>query len=142
MSYEHICIIVFTKFFRFFSNHIGFGHGFRVEYKTFHGAPQVTYSIGECGGNFTTPKGILTSPTYPGKYPDNSDCIYIISQPDGAYINISFLSMDIDCKGSPSDYIEIRDGDSGNSALMGIFCGDGTNIPPIMQTSQNRLRMR
>ena len=113
-----------------------------MEYKTFHGDPQVTYRIGECGGNFTTSKGFLTSPTYPGNYPNDANCTYIISQPDEAYINISFLSMDIDCQGSTSDYIEIRDGDSENSALMGIFCGDGNNLPPVMQTTQNRLRMR
>ena len=50
--------------------------------------------------------------------------------------------MDIDCNGLPSDYIEMKDGDSEYSPLMGRFCGNGSNIPKSMQTTQNHLRIR
>ena len=102
----------------------------------------MTYRIGVCGGSFTTSKGILTSPSYPGNYPNDADCIYTVSQPNGTYVSVSFLSMDIECKGTPPDYIELRDGDSEHSPLMGIFCGDRTDVPPIIQTTQNNLRIR
>ena len=139
---KHKSVIVAITFFRFFSNFIGIGHGFLLEYQRLHGTPQVTYRIGACGGSFTTPKGIITSPSYPRNYSDNADCIYTISQPGGAYLSLSFLSMDIDCQGTPSDYIELRDGDSEGSPLMGSFCGDRSNAPAVMQTTQNHLRIR
>lgn len=52
--------------------------------------------------------------------------------------------MDVVCKESFStkDYIEIRDGNSEDSPLMGSFCGNGTNVPAFMQTTQNYLRLR
>ena len=53
--------------------------------------------------------------------------------------------MDIDCQemfGSESDYIEMRDGINEDSPLMGRFCGNETDIPKIIQTSQNNLRIR
>ena len=50
--------------------------------------------------------------------------------------------MDIDCNGLPSDYIEIRDGDSEDSPQMGRFCGNGSSVPESMQTTQNHLQIR
>ena len=95
-----------------------------------------------CGGNFSNASGVLSSFSYPNPYPDLADCVYIISQPNGTYVNISFLSMDIDCQGTPSDYIEMRDGYSGDSPPMARFCGNGSNVPDFMQTSQNHMRIR
>ena len=69
-------------------------------------------------------------------------CIYLISLPNGTYVNITILSMDIDCQGTPSDFIELRDGNSEDSPLMGQFCGNGTHIPAFMHTTQNNLRIR
>ena len=76
-----------------------------------------------------------------------ADCVYLISQPNGTYVNISFLSMDIDCQkvqtsdGLKADYIEMRDGNSEDSPLMARFCGNGSKVPEFMQT-QNHLRIR
>ena len=127
---------------RFFSNYFGSGRGFHFVYQKFNGTPQMTYRIGACGGRFSTPKGVLTSPSYPEKYPNYADCIYTISQPNGSYVNISFLTMDINCQGARSGYVELRDGDSRDSPLMGRFCGDGSNVPDSMQTTQNSLMIR
>ena len=59
-----------------------------------------------------------------------ADSVYLISQPNGTYINISFISMDINCQDifSTSDYIEIRDGNTKDSPLMEKFCGNGSNV--------------
>ena len=107
---------------------------------------QWTYRYGECGGDFTTPNGRFTSPSYPNPYPQFENCIYLISQPKGVYINISFISMDIICHIDDGvivgDFIEIRDGNSEDSALMGIFCGNISDVPAFMQTTQNFLRIR
>ena len=139
---KHNKVIIAIIIFRFFSNYIGIGYGFQLEYQRLQGTPKVTYRIGACGGSFTTPTGILTSPSYPRSYPNDADCIYNISQQDRAFISISFLSMDIDCEATPSHYVELRDGDSAESPLMGSFCGDRSNVPAVMQTTQNHLRIR
>ena len=100
-----------------------------------------------CGGTYSNASGIL-SPSYPNEYPELADCVYLISQPNGTYVNISFLSMDIDCKkiqtsgGLKADYIELRDGNSENSPLMARFCGNNNNVPYFFQTTQNNLRIR
>ena len=33
-------------------------------------------------------------------------------------------------------------GDSVDSSLMGSFCGDRSNVPSVMQTTQNHIRIR
>ena len=47
--------------------------------------------------------------------------------------------MDIDCQGTPSDFIEIKDGKTEESPLMDKFCGDSTNT---IATTQNHVRIR
>lgn len=49
-----------------------------------------------CGGTFTDSKGIIESPFFPNPYPNNKECIYIIEQPVGKAIQLSFLDMDIE----------------------------------------------
>ena len=87
--------------------------------------------------------GLLTSPLHPHAYPPMVDCIYLISRPNGSFINLTMFSMDIACQeiGS-SDFIEIRDGNLEDSPLMGKFCGNGSTMPAFMQTTQNFMRIR
>ena len=73
-----------------------------------------------------------------------AECIYLISAPTGMYINITVLEMDIICQEmfSTKDFIEFRDGFTENSTLMGTFCGNASNVPALMQTTKNYLRIR
>ena len=103
----------------------------------------MTYRIGACGGHFTTPHGILTSPSFPENYPDNADCYYTISQPTGTVILLNFLSMDTEKSSSSDtcyDYLEVRDGPSEVSPLLGKLCG--SEIPAPIISSQNQLLMK
>ena len=103
-----------------------------------------TYLIG-CDMNFSDASGILSSPLHPNPYPSGKDCAYIISQPNGTYINFTVVTMDIDCQemlGSEVDYLEFRDGIFESSPLMGRSCGNGSNFPATMQTTQHHLRIR
>ena len=97
-----------------------------------------------CGGNFSGPSGFLTSPSYPNSYPNNIECIYLVTQPIGTLINIEIISIDIDCEyyGTSSDLLKIRDGPSESSPLINTLCGNEDSSPKFMQTSQNNLRMR
>ena len=121
--------------FRFHSNWGSNGRGFQIVYNT-------KQPITACGGNYSNASGVLTSPSYPNAYPELADCVYLISQPNGTYVNISIISLDIDCQGTHSDFIEIRDGNSEGSPLMGRFCENGSHVPDFMQTTQTQLRIR
>ena len=117
----------------------GNGKGFEIEYSTLE-------LFTTCGGNFSNSSGILTSPSHPNPYPHLADCIYLISQPSGEYINISFIAIDIDCQEiySANDYIEIRDGKYEDSPLKKRFCGNISNVhvPQFMISTQNHFRIR
>ena len=101
----------------------------------------MTNKTGKCGGYFFTPDGILTSPSFPDKYPNYADCYYYISQPTGSQIKLNFHTLDIEAKEDcPYDYLEIRDGSDGDSPLVDVFCGD--EIPHDVQSSLNNLWIR
>ena len=67
--------------------------------------------LAACGGTYTDPTGELTSPFFPERYPADQDCEYIITQPEGSTIVVTFISFDIaasygsDCN---TDYLEVR----------------------------------
>ena len=102
--------------------------------------------VDECGdvGYTSTTGGVIMSPSYQDNYPDNTRCIYTITQPIGTVILLKFLSMDIDDGGYThcnfGDYLEIRDGPSTDSPLLDKVCGSKI-IAPI-QSSLNQLRIR
>ena len=108
--------------------------GFKIEYHAF------AFS---CGGYSSNDNGILASPLYPNPYP-TSDCIYLISLSNGKFVNISFLSMDILCldHAPGSDFIEIKDGDSDESPIMGQFCGNIRDVPNSFVSTKSHLRIR
>ena len=121
--------------FRFHSESTNNGPGFHIMYS-------ILELFTACGGTYSNASGVLSSPEYPNQYPKLAGCVYLISQPNGTYVNMSFITIDIDCQGTPSDYIEMRDGNSEDSPLMRRFCGNGSNVPDFMQTTQNHLRLR
>ena len=111
------------------------GNGFQIEFNTLE-------LFTECGGIYSNSSSILTSPSHPNPYPQLADCVYLISQPDRTFINISFLFIDIDCQGTQTDFIEMRDGKFEDSPLMTRFCGNDSILLSFIQTTQNHLRIR
>ena len=100
------------------------------------------HASGKCGGNFTTSKGLITSPLYPEYYPgEDEEWVYIISQPMEHFLNLKIMQFHISdnppCK---NDYLEIRDGSSEASPIIGKFCG--TSIPGDIHSSQNYVWMK
>ena len=91
---------------------------------------------GKCGGYFSSPNGLIMSPSYPDNYPDNQDCTYKISQPTGTYIVLIFHVMDI----SGSDYLQIRDGSSSSSLVLENLCGNNITLP--IRSSQNHVWLK
>lgn len=131
---------------RFTSNLFENGLGFQLEYEP-SDVTHWSYNSGACGGTFKTPNGILTSPSYPGDYPYNAECIYTISRPTGTVIVLNFLSMDLAgtctywwCDPCDLDYLEIRDGSLDYSPLLHTLCG--TEIPDPIHYSHNQLQIK
>lgn len=81
-------------------------------------------SLLECGGTLTSSKGEITSPNYPENYPSRKDCTWIIKVPVHKLLKLRFLSFDVEkderCK---YDYVQVRDGATSRSKLLGTFCG-------------------
>ena len=135
---------------RFKSNAFLNGPGFILRYESTDEL-KWSFNAGTCGGNFTTPIGILTSPQYPNYYPKNADCVYTISQPEDNYVILTFLLFSTHkferptCKdgfyhGQTSDYLEIRDGNHEKSPLLARVCG--TELPSPILSTQNKVWMR
>ena len=97
-----------------------------------------------CDETYQNDSGFIASPSYPNSYPPARDCIYLINQSNGTFIDVQFVDIDVVCREifSTSDYIEIRDGNSEHSPLMGKFCGNQSSLPPSMQTTSNYMRIR
>ncbi|XP_044765339.1 LOW QUALITY PROTEIN: cubilin-like [Coccinella septempunctata] len=91
-----------------------------------------------CGGNFFTSSGAIKSPQYPGPYPPSSDCIWTITVNTDQQIELktSIFKMRVPCT---MEYLEIRNGGSAFSPLIGRFCG--TKIPKIIRSHTNQLYM-
>ena len=62
-----------------------------------------------CGGTFTESSGELLSPYYPNAYPADRTCVYIIKQPLGKTIALTFLDFDIESTSDCFfDYVKVR----------------------------------
>lgn len=60
----------------------------------------LVFSLSGCGANFSAPAGRVVSPNYPGHYPNNSNCDYLIDAGDQTVIVITFKTFQLE--GRPS----------------------------------------
>ena len=126
---------------RLSSTYHGVGNGFKIMYESVNNS-HWSFNSGSCGGNFNTSSGIITSPSYPKNYPPAKSCIYLVSLPSDYYVNVTLINLDVNCHEIESDFIEMRDGKSEDSPMMGRFCGNGSITPSFIQTTQNYLWMK
>ncbi|XP_028157640.1 cubilin homolog [Ostrinia furnacalis] len=80
-----------------------------------------------CGGNYVKSHGIIYSPGWPKKYEPNKDCKWFIKAPVGQQILLNITDFEIErpirnqC--DFGDYLEVRNGLSMTSPLIGKYCG-------------------
>ncbi|KAF6371602.1 cubilin [Rhinolophus ferrumequinum] len=92
-----------------------------------------------CGGNYTDPEGLLSA-DLSGPFTHNKQCIYIIKQPVGERIEVTFTHVELEGQsGCSQSYIEVRD----DTTLLGKVCGNETlsNIKSITNSIWIRLTM-
>ncbi|XP_059901037.1 cubilin [Gadus macrocephalus] len=99
---------------------------------------RAAYSVG-CGGTFSG-TGQIRSPYHPGAYPHNKECEWVLNQPQGYVVTLNFLSFDVEGNACRFNFVEVRDGSSSSSPLLGTFCGD--QVPPMLQSTQRSMYLR
>lgn len=82
--------------------------------------------------------GRLFSPLYPEKFPQDMECTWIITVPEGRFVRLSITSFDLgnECKNT----LEIRDGQNSLSPLLGNFCS--VSFDPSVFSSGRYLLVR
>ncbi|KAJ7987175.1 hypothetical protein DPEC_G00336020 [Dallia pectoralis] len=91
-----------------------------------------------CGGDVNRDNGQIQSPNYPDDYRPNKVCVWKITVAQDFHVGLSFQSFEIERHDTCSyDYLEVRDGNSESSPLMGRFCG--YDKPDEIKTSSNKL---
>ncbi|XP_029473519.1 CUB domain-containing protein 2 [Rhinatrema bivittatum] len=89
----------------------------------------------KCGGVLSALSGNFSSPNFPGLYPYNTDCRWLLVVAEGSSVLLTFHHFDLEYHGACDfDYIKIYNGvseDEGN--LLGKFCG--TALPPQFTSS-------
>ncbi|XP_071569184.1 cubilin isoform X2 [Temnothorax nylanderi] len=119
---------------RFYVKATGSGNHFRFK---------LTYreTSMNCGGEFVLTskqkKWEITSPNYPNIPPTYAECIWKATAPAGEKLTIHFLDrFDLSySENCDREYVEIRDGGTDSSQLMGKFCKDVA--PSSMSTIGN-----
>ncbi|KAI4888650.1 hypothetical protein NFI96_007010 [Prochilodus magdalenae] len=91
--------------------------GFRAEWDF-----SVTHPV--CGGQLSG-SGSISSPYYPDYYHDNADCSWQISAPSGQSVFLSFVDLELD-RCCYCDYVNVYDGSSIYSPLLGKLCNNDT----------------
>ncbi|XP_055601686.1 cubilin homolog [Uranotaenia lowii] len=77
-----------------------------------------------CGGNFFTSTGIIKSPGFPGEYTASKVCEWTITVPMGQQIRLDVKSFTMEKHSNCRfDGLEIRNGGTANSPLIGKYCG-------------------
>ncbi|XP_055377129.1 cubilin homolog [Condylostylus longicornis] len=115
------------------SKDLSYDEGFEVDY---------VISDTECGGTIVGAYGEIKSPAYPKEYPNSMDCTWLIVAPDGHQIEIKPLNFSLEMLSETcgEDYLEIRNGKSDDSPLIGKFCGK--KIPSRIPSQANFLLLR
>uniref|UniRef100_A0A669D0B6 Neuropilin n=1 Tax=Oreochromis niloticus TaxID=8128 RepID=A0A669D0B6_ORENI len=113
-------------FIKFVSDYETHGAGFSIRYEIFKTGP-------ECSRNFTSNSGIIKSPGFPEKYPNNLDCTFMIFAPKMSEIILEFESFELEPDPTPPtgvfcryDRLEIWDGFPGVGPHVGRYCGQNT----------------
>ncbi|XP_061871822.1 bone morphogenetic protein 1 isoform X1 [Colius striatus] len=94
-----------------------------------------------CGGDVKKDNGHIQSPNYPDDYRPSKVCVWKITVSEGFHVGLTFQSFEIERHDSCAyDYLEIRDGMSESSSLIGRYCG--YDKPDDIKSTSNKLWMK
>ncbi|XP_027287231.1 CUB and sushi domain-containing protein 3 isoform X2 [Cricetulus griseus] len=87
-----------------------------------------------CGGVLTKRKGTILSPGYPEPYDNNLNCVWKITVPEGAGIQVQVVSFATEHNW---DSLDFYDGGDNNAPRLGSY--SGTTIPHLLNSTSNNL---
>ena len=92
-----------------------------------------------CGGTINADvPGVITSPNYPNFYSHSSRCIWVLRATPGRKVTMTITNFDVEQQASCDyDYLEVRQGATSNSSLVGRYCG--SSLPPAITSFGNEL---
>ncbi|XP_036084876.1 CUB and sushi domain-containing protein 1 isoform X1 [Rousettus aegyptiacus] len=90
-----------------------------------------------CGGTLASMAGVILSPGFPGAYPNNLDCTWRIALPVGYGVHMQFLNFSTEAN---HDYLEIQNGPSAGSPLIGQF--SGSDLPAALLSTTHETLVR
>uniref|UniRef100_A0A8C5ZTN2 Metalloendopeptidase n=1 Tax=Marmota marmota marmota TaxID=9994 RepID=A0A8C5ZTN2_MARMA len=94
-----------------------------------------------CGGDVKKDNGHIQSPNYPDDYRPSKVCIWRIQVSEGFHVGLTFQSFEIERHDSCAyDYLEVRDGHSESSTLIGRYCG--YEKPDDIKSTSSRLWLK
>ncbi|TKC43151.1 hypothetical protein EI555_006199, partial [Monodon monoceros] len=94
-----------------------------------------------CGGEIRKNEGQIQSPNYPDDYRPMKECVWKIAVSEDCYVGLTFQAFEIERHDNCAyDYLEVRDGTSENSPLIGRFCG--YDKPEDIRSTSNTLWMK
>eukprot|EP00794_Sanderia_malayensis_P003627 gene3627-4141_t len=133
---------------RFFADNSDSASGFEAVWrwiKDTNELPAQTVNILEtkpvCGGTLNGKSGEISSPNYPQYYPANKECIWIIRPKEYSAISLQFKSMRMEPEARCGyDFVEVRNGDSSTSPLLGRFCG--SSLPDVQTSTRGAFWVR
>ncbi|XP_028349980.1 bone morphogenetic protein 1 isoform X2 [Physeter macrocephalus] len=94
-----------------------------------------------CGGDVKKDNGHIQSPNYPDDYRPGKVCVWRIQVSEGFHVGLTFQSFEIERHDSCAyDYLEVRDGHSESSTLIGRYCG--YEKPDDIKSTSSRLWLK
>ncbi|KAL1493429.1 hypothetical protein ABEB36_011486 [Hypothenemus hampei] len=94
-----------------------------------------------CGGNYFNPVGVIKSPGFPNNYCTNCVCTWVINVKPGNQIMLKTTNFSLEYTNVCAfDWLELRNGGSSSSSLIGKYCG--TTIPKTIISHTNQLYLK
>uniref|UniRef100_A0A6P4EJQ7 Cubilin n=1 Tax=Drosophila rhopaloa TaxID=1041015 RepID=A0A6P4EJQ7_DRORH len=95
-----------------------------------------------CGGTFTGRNGYIKSPNWPKAYGNSEECEWILRAPLGHRLELVVKNFTLEkgMDGCMNDWLEIRNGDSESSPLIGRYCS--TDIPSRLPSFGNAMHLK
>ncbi|XP_070540437.1 cubilin-like isoform X1 [Ptychodera flava] len=94
-------------------------------------------------------EGYLTSPRYPDPYPRNQDCVWTVKVADTlSHLSqvLRFQDFDVGERDEDNecgdDFVEVYDGLTTSSRLLGRFCGSAEDLPELLVSRESALTIR
>ncbi|KAL1123173.1 hypothetical protein AAG570_002260, partial [Ranatra chinensis] len=84
-------------------------------------------------------QGAIVSPTYPGTYPKDLTCSYLLLGQPGQRVRLEFRDFDLFFGGPhcPFDVVKVYDGRNNESAVIGHYCGQQRNL--VLYSSESTM---